>query len=932
MNTIHPPSPRWQLIQDLFTRASDLPPGERDIFLSAECGTDEVLRQEVNDLLMMDSPPQTQSSHPSLPSPLTHAVNRAIEKTVRDRRGELLGSVVGAYRLTEILGHGGAGTVYLGERADRQYSARVAVKVVANGLFNEDVQRRFQSERQILANLNHPNISRLLDAGETRQGQPFLVMEYVHGEVIDKYCDNQKLGINQRLELFVKVCEAVQYAHRNLIVHRDLKPGNILVTPDGTPKLLDFGIAKLLDENAIAALRSGNSAYTRINDRVLTPEYASPEQILGQTVTTTSDVYTLGIVLYELMAGVRPYQVSTVSQLELERSICVIDPLKPSQMMARMSANKPLPLVGALPKNDDQDVVKPAPHANAIAYARGLSEKRLQHRLTGDIDAIIMRALRKEPERRYSSVEQLIEDIQRYLNQEPVLARQGNWAYYSRRFVRRHALGVTMSSIALIALTGFAVVMSIQAKRIAEQRDRATQENAIAESVSNFMQEVFTASDPYQSLDKQVTAKELLDKAAERISGDLSQQPEVRARLLEAIGIAYGNQGQLDYAIKYLSDALTLQRTLEPQNKNRLALILDRLGHAYFEKDNFNDALNALSESRKILENNNQVKSSEYLQVLTDSGLLEHRLSHLDKAKYYYETGLNLSKNLYGNYHPETASLLMQLAEVATWQSKYDDAERLSREAVNIYHSTLPEKHPDRIAADISLGQLLYRKGQIEQASSLIRNGLLAQKSVFGKDSLRLLNTYDILYQIQMHQLKWDESESSVRTELAIAEKNLGKTSFDTGVTHSSVADVLLRRGNFVAAEKEARESLKILRATTSPDHQYVASAEYLLASALVGEHKANEAEPMLRENMARWNHAQAPAWRAARSESLLGAALIQLHKGKEAGVALNHAYEVLSAKDSGADADVIATAKKRVEEYQRCVAGHHENNCQLSE
>src|SRR5882757_7380151 len=244
---------RWNRIQELFGQAADLPPGERDIFLSTECGNDAELRRELNSLLIADE--GSSGSYPNAnakSSPLTHAVQLAIESTTRDRRAELIGTVVGSYRLTSILGQGGAGTVYLGERADRQYSAQVAVKIVENALLNDDVERRFQAERQILANLNHPNIARLLDAGETRTGQPFLVMEYVHGETIDRYCNSRQLNLEERLQLFVKVCDAVQYAHRNLIVHRDLKPGNILVTPDGTPKLLDFGIAKLLDASAQA--------------------------------------------------------------------------------------------------------------------------------------------------------------------------------------------------------------------------------------------------------------------------------------------------------------------------------------------------------------------------------------------------------------------------------------------------------------------------------------------------------------------------------------------------------------------------------------------------------------------------------------------------------------------------------------------------------
>src|SRR5690606_868068 len=270
--------------------------------------------------------------------PLTHALGAAIDATTRDRRKALVGRIIGNYKLVSILGHGGTGTVYLGERADRQYSAQVAVKIVDTAPIHGELGLRFRAERQILASLNHANISRLLDAGETPDGQPYLVMEYVHGEPVDRYCDRHQLDLTARLKLFLEICNAVQYAHQNLIVHRDLKPANILVTAEGSPKLLDFGIAKLLDSGDKAAML----ALTRMNDRLLTPEYASPEQILGRQVTTASDVYALGVVLYELLTGLRPYTVpSSASQLELERSICISDPQRPSTAVKKAVESQP---------------------------------------------------------------------------------------------------------------------------------------------------------------------------------------------------------------------------------------------------------------------------------------------------------------------------------------------------------------------------------------------------------------------------------------------------------------------------------------------------------------------------------------------------------------------------------------------------------------
>ena len=939
MNPTDSEQPQYSRLHDLLTRAAALPAAERDVFLTRECGDDHALRQQIHDHLMAEAKGLAKKKLEAKTGPVTNAVRQALAGSAHDRRVELLGKVVGDYRLTAILGAGGAGTVYLGERADRAYSAQVAIKVVANTQLNQEVQRRFSAERQILANLNHPYIGRLMDAGETFFDEPFLVMEYVHGEAIDRYCNNQRLSIGERIELFLKVCDAVQYAHRNLIVHRDLKPGNILVSKEGIPKLLDFGIAKLLDESAQAILQDGMVAHTRVHDRLLTPEYASPEQIRGQPVTTASDVYSLGVVLYELLTGVRPYAVNAQNQLELEKSICIQDPLRPSQMTAALDkdASTTTPLV--------QD-------ASLIPIARKTSFKKLAHDLQGDLDAIVMKALRKEPEHRYSSVEHLIDDLHHYLHQEPVDARQGNRWYYTQRFVRRHTLGVVASTAALMGLIAVAIILSVQANRLKEQRDianqqtkianrerdkanherdRATQESARAESVSNFLQDIFTAADPYQSQDKQVTAKELLDRAAERISNDLSQQPEVRARLLEAIGKSYVNQEQGTISIRYLEEALRLQRQLSTSEPIRVASILNYLGRAYFSIGSFDKADNALTEARNLLISTKHDLSADFLQLLTDSGGLEQRLSHPTKARQYFEKGLNLSRSLHGNYRPETATMLMQLAQVHIWQSNYVESEKLLREAVNIYHSTLPEKQPDRINADLNLADLLIMRGQLSEALSLITKGLADQRSVYGNDSPRLIGTYSSLSKVQLALRRLEDAENSARIELSIAEKNFGKLNFDTGVTHSTVASVLSRRMKFVEAENEARISLKILQATASPDHQYVASAEYLLASALNGQRRFKEAEPLLRENMARWTRAEAPAWRAARSESALGVALLQLKKPQDAKQALNNAYKVLSTRESGADPDTIAMAKKRLDQFHRCASDHHELDCQLT-
>lgn len=888
-------NPRWGRIQDLFNRAADMPLAERATFLKLECGDDATLRSELDELLAADAGPPSDMQSGIRASLLTQAVSMAIDKTTRDRRSELIGTVVGAYRLTSVLGYGGAGTVYLGERADRQYSAQVAVKIVEKTLVHEEIAKRFQAERQILANLNHPHIARLLDAGETRTGQPFLVMEYVHGEPIDKYCDGRALSLKDRLQLFIKVCAAVQYAHQNLIVHRDLKPGNILVTPDGTPKLLDFGIAKLMDASAKAA---AELALTRVNDRVLTPEYASPEQILGQNVTTTSDVYALGIVLYELLTGTRPYQVNAVSQLELERSICIMDPARPSQMIDKLSG--------------DQASANPL-DLKAIATARSLNPRKLKHELVGDLDAIVMRALRKEPERRYSSVEQLVEDIKRHLDQQPVLATQGNWLYYTTRFMRRHAVGVGMTTGAVIALIAFSIIMSVQAKRIAEQRDIAKQESNRAENVSDFMLEVFTAADPFESQGKEVTAKELLEKAGSRISGDLTQQPEVRARLLEAIGRAYQRQSEPKLAIGYLEDSIRLQRKADNPDPISLANALGYLGIAQRGAGDYAAAGTSLNEARAILQKSTLTNSAQYLQVITEIARLEIYRSNPNEAEILFRQSLALARQLHGNANPETASILINLAQVLGWKSELDEAISAAREAVAIYHATRKETHPDRVMTDYGLGELLYRRGNYDEAATLVQHALAVQEKLYGGSNIILAGTLDTLSSIQQGQKNWSAAEASSRAALSITEKALGSDNINTTYYRTSLADILIKRGKYTEAEKETKLARDILLSSDSPNHQYLASAEYLLAEVLVATKRSKEAEPLLRTNIERWQQADAPSWRVARSKNLLGEALVQLRKTTEGMALLQESYQALAAKDSGASAEVVAIAKNRL-------------------
>lgn len=888
---------RWARIQDLFGQVANLPENERRNFLHAECADDPDLRQEMENLLTAESllPKITPQATETRLLTQSSRVERNKDKRAR-RSNELIGHVIGAYRLSSILGQGGAGTVYLGERADRQYSAQVAIKIVENSLIDNDVTDRFTAERQILASLNHPNIARLLDAGETRTGHPYLVMEYVHGEPIDQYCDSERLDITQRLELFLKVCSAVQYAHQNLIVHRDIKPGNILVTPDGTPKLLDFGIAKLIDNGAKASVNGTKPGLTRHNDRVLTPEYASPEQIIGEHITTASDVYALGVVLYQLLSGNRPYEVHALSQLELERIICILDPPRPSQLLTQTPNRQNAPI----------------PDLTAIASARRLTPKRLRQSLVGDLDAIILRALRKEPIQRYKSVEKFTDDIHRYLDHEPVEARQGNWIYYSKRFVFRHTLGVFSATLALLALIGFSIFVTLQNQRITEQRDLATQQTTRAEHVSNFMLEVFSNADPFTNQGKNITAKELLDKAGFRLTNEneLHQQPEVKAKLLESIGRAYQRQNQPDLAIKYLQLSLGMQWALPNTQHESQANTLQYLGSAQKEKGLYAEAEASLKEAQSLLETNKRTNTSTYIEVLSEIGSLEIYQSNPSQALPPLKLSLSIARKKYTPNNPKIASILINLAQGYTWMGQFKTATNIAREAVSITHQSLPEHHPDRAMADYTLGDLLYRQEKYSEAEPMIEQALKSQEILYGSTNSTLANTLDALAMIKLTLNKPYLAENLSRRALTITQIELGTNNINTAYFQTALAEILIREKKYQDAENHLQRARSILIKNNATDHQYMASVEYLLAKLLHETNRNQQAESLLIKNIQHWQKNNSSAWRTARSENLLGAVLVSLNNKSEGLTMLKRSYKDLTEINSEAPKQVITEAR----------------------
>jgi len=557
-----------QQLKEIFHAAVELAPRDREAFLATQCAGNDELHHEVSALLTAHESARDFIQQPALVDVGLVADNET------SRRAAVIGQQIGSYKIISELGHGGMGTVYLAARTDESFDRQVALKLIKRGMDSDAIVKRFVMERQILANLDHPNIARLIDGGTTEDGLPFFVLEYVNGLTITRYCNEHRLNTTDRVKLFRQVCAAVQFAHQNLIVHRDLKPTNIIVTEDGTPKLLDFGIAKLLSTSAEATVTIG---------RVLTPEYASPEELKGLSVTTSSDVYSLGVVLYELLSGHRPFSFESRSPEDMARMIFASHPIKPSIVITRTE-------VGTQTAETEDRSVTP----EAISRTRDGSIDKLRRRLAGDLDNILLKALRKEPERRYASVQELSEDIRRHLEGLPVLARPDTWSYRTSKFIRRHKASVAAAAMVLLTLLSAMFITSWQARVARQERAKAERRFKDVRNLTNSF--LFDFHDAIAELNGATKAREMVVKKAQEYLDSLAQEANEDRELLWELSTAYlklgdvqgrpgfSRTGDTATALQSYEKSLSIRRhlvSLEPKNADYqlgLAVTLSRFG------------------------------------------------------------------------------------------------------------------------------------------------------------------------------------------------------------------------------------------------------------------------------------------------------------------------------------------------------------------
>jgi eukaryotic-like serine/threonine-protein kinase len=847
------PRARWQQIQSLFEQLIDTGASERGVYLARACGDDTELRTSVESLLKSDERPGDL---------LLHAIGEAAESLLEDHQDRLIGTRVGPYRVVSILGHGGMSTVYRGERDDSQYQQVVAIKVLQHATLHPRLRSRLHSERHILATLDHPSIARLIDSGDLEDGTPYLVMEHVDGESIDVYCDNRTLFVRERLELFIQVCAAVQYAHRNLVVHRDIKPSNIFVTDEGVPKLLDFGIAKLLAPESL----SHTLPVTRLQERILTPENAAPEQVLGRPITTATDIYALGVLLYQLVTGRSPYRLLSYSQLQLERAICMDDPVRPSQMV-----------VSKLSGEKDAD-------RSRISDRRGLSPQRLRARLSGDLDAIIAMAMRKEPDRRYPSVEALSDDLNRHLLGQPVRARQGDWRYNAAKFMRRHLLAVAGVAAVFLGLALFAGVMLWENRRIEMARDATAQERDRAQQVSAFLVDVFSQADPFNAQGREATAKDLLDRGAEKISGNSSLQPEVRAQLLESIGLAYRRQGLSERAIPLFEQAVAIRRQERPLDNGHVAVALANLAKALTDAGHLISAQADLEQAVSLSELNGEPRPTETADILVQfGGFARDAKSDPAQAAQLFGKALNIYRSTIGNQNLQVAETLNGLASTAVWMDDYPLAEHYQREALSIFQATVSRNHPDNAIALATLGYILTQREKYPESEQVLNEALQIERSVFGADNQRVAAIEANLGTLYDREGDTARAIASTQAALDIARARLGPKHYSVGYYLDELATLYLKANDLPNAELDARQALAVYAQSLPARHLYVASTHQLLGEVLLRRGSMAAAEAELRTALdINAGLAGADSWRAARSEAGLGWTLIQRDKAAE--------------------------------------------------
>jgi serine/threonine protein kinase/tetratricopeptide (TPR) repeat protein len=869
---------RWQRVEALFGQCVALAePAERHALLRRECLDDAELLGIVDAMLEADL-----GSDEDLRAIISASVEEAAERSAEPWTGRVLG----AYRIEREIGAGGMGTVFLARRADAQYERQVAIKVLSNAFASQDERRRFVSERQILANLAHPHIAQLLDGGTTTDGTPYLVMEYIEGVPIDEYCGAAKLSIHDRLRLFLRVCSAVQYAHQNLVIHRDIKPTNILVTSDGTPKLLDFGIAKPLDTAPVAR----TVAMTRLGARLMTPRHASPEQIRGDAVTTASDVYSLGVLLYYLLTGRYPYDVRGERVSDIEHAILETQPHRPSTV---------------------------ASHA--------------RRQLAGDLDNIVLKALRKEPERRYATVNELARDIQSHLTHLPVTARPDSGGYRLRKFVQRHRIGVATSVAVAGIITALVIFYTL---RLAEERDLQARERAAADRVSQFMVDVFRVADP-QSGRGDITARELLEQAYGAIDDDMNEQPLVTSKLMMAMGRAYAGLALFERSVELQTKALELRRQQLPPDDPEIADALHHLGVTKADRADYAGARADLEAALAIRRQRLGPLALPVGETLSSLAFVEMRESKYPQMRAALDESLAIHLATAGPDDPRTATVYALLGSYHWGLGQNRESQEATARALAI-EERAAEPNELRIAAFIhTMGLIAWQSGQHAEAIAHYERELALLEKRLGREHPRVGNALYGLANSSGNVGRYGEALAYFERAAALQEKVFGPQSPALAMTLGGQGFLRLRLEDYAGARRALERSLAMFEARLGPQHSDLRSPLAGLSKVDIAERRYGDARrrmeralgiveatfPAEHPDVLRTRISLADAYRAqgdhAKALELYEPSIAAL----ERTIGLDHPYAVDALCGAGAAFALTGDSVRALERYRRARA-----------
>lgn len=782
----------WQRALEIVALIEDQEPDARERIIATECGGDSALESKVRELL---------------------AELQAIDQKTKNGAPDLLmpvrpGEILGPYQILKVLGSGGMGIVYLATRVEADFNREVAIKVLQIGQANADAERRFIQEMGILAKLNHANIAKLHEGGRADNDRLYYIMEYVEGQSIDVYCREKGLSLEKRLRLFQKVCAAVQYAHRNLIVHRDLKPSNILVSGEGEPKLLDFGIAKLIGnvDKISPGLTGGYISR-------FTPDYASPEQLNNENITTASDVYSLGIILYELATGDRAQSNKSSSDHDESQAVHKSILAYPGKFSA-----------GSVPQGGGDPAVQ-----------------ELKHCLQGDLDTIISKALRVDPEERYLSPENLSEDIQRYITGFPILARKRTWVYRSKKFLYRNRWTSAIAALLLLLFLGLSVLLLLQYQSTLRERNKF-------EAVATFLIDLFRASDPSNAEGAKLTAEEILDRGAARVTARPPSDQLVHGAISHTIGVVYLKLGIYERAQFFLESALTLRKN--GSENDRVETLLN-LAWVYRIRNELDKAESSIRKALYLEQSLSSARSLRQATILDTLGSIQHVRGKYEQAESYHREALAIHEGISKSATQDKATFLHNLGLALREQGDYKHAEPYLREALDILRSILGPDDPDVTRCTRSLGWLLFLRGDYDSAEELLRKAVEQSRHQLGESHSEVATNTAHLAHVLYANGAFSEAAMLFTSVTNIYRISLGDEHPNVARSEISIGDILRDRGEYDEAERLYKHAIESLKSTLGESHPQVAVALTHIGNLMRDREESLRAKDIFEEALA---------------------------------------------------------------------------------